>query len=161
MAGQAALNGKEKNSQMSFTHGAIISKGGKKVCEGYNHKRSYSKGKLQCSFHAEIDVINKWESIFIKGKEQRDFLYIRKKAKKFNIYVVRLRKSCSHFVESTPCNECSKTIKKYGFKNIYYSNADGSFEKVKVKYLTSIHNSYAQQTINNLISPKNRFNNTR
>jgi len=70
---------------------------------------------------------------------------------------VRLRKSSSHFVDSTPCFECSQTIKKYGFKNIYYSNDDGSFNKVKVKDLSSCHNSYAQQTLNNLISPKNRF----
>lgn len=82
LAGQAAVNGKEKNSQMIFTHGAIISKGGKKVCEGYNHKRSYSRGKLHCSFHAEMDVINKWSSIFLKGNNKSCFLRNKKKSKK-------------------------------------------------------------------------------
>ena len=66
LAAQAAYNGISKNSKMVFTHGAIICKGGKKVCEGFNHKRSYSNGTLCCSFHAEMDAINRWKSIFLK-----------------------------------------------------------------------------------------------
>ena len=80
-AGQAAISGSQKNSQMIFTHGAIICKGGKKVCEGYNHKRSFSAGKLHCSFHAEIDAINRWKSIFLRGKNKYCFLRNTEKGK--------------------------------------------------------------------------------
>ena len=69
LAGDAAINGKTK-AQMVYTHGAVICKNNKKVCEGYNHKRSYSDGKLCCSFHAEFDAVRKWKSIFLRGKKQ-------------------------------------------------------------------------------------------
>ena len=61
---------------------------------GYNHKRSYVKGKL-CSLHAEMDAILTWKSIFGKGKDDKT---LQKIAKKFDIYIVRINKSCNHYV---------------------------------------------------------------
>ena len=81
-AGQAAISGSEKHSNMLFNHGAVICKGGKKVCEGYNHKRSVSNGKLCCSFHAEFDAINRWKSLFLKGENRSCFLPDTEKSKK-------------------------------------------------------------------------------
>ena len=80
LTAQAANLGISKNSQMFYTHGAIICKSGKKVCEGYNHKRSYSNGTLCCSFHAEMDAINRWKSLFLKGVNKKCFLRDTKKS---------------------------------------------------------------------------------
>ena len=150
-AGSAAKKGYDKNSNMIFTHGAVIAKGGKKICEGYNHKRSYLRGKLYCSFHAEIDVISNWLSIFGRGKDNNS---IRKSAKKFDIYIVRINKSCNHFVGSQPCSRCCEAIKSIGFKNIYYSDDYGGYIKKKVKDLNTEHESYAQETLCRFISFK-------
>ena len=150
-AGDAAYLGKEKNSNMIFTHGAIIAKGKKKICYGYNHKRSYVKGKLYCSFHAEIDAILTWLSIFGKGKDDKT---IQKLAKKFDIYIVRINKSCDHYVGSEPCSKCCEAIKNIGFKNIYYSDDFGGFTKKKVKNLNTEHESDAQENLSQFISCK-------
>ena len=150
-AGDAAFLGKEKNSNMIFTHGAIIAKGKKKICCGYNHKRSYVKGKLYCSLHAEMDAILTWISIFGKGKDDRT---LQKIAKKFDIYIVRINKSCNHYVGSEPCSRCCEAIKNIGFKNIYYSNDSGGFIKKKGKDLNTEHESDAQENLSQFISFK-------
>ena len=64
-------------------YGAILA--GKEENMGYNHKRSYYNGKLYCSFHAEMDTILTWMSIFGKGRSQNE---IKKLAKKFEIYII-------------------------------------------------------------------------
>jgi len=63
-----------KKSTLNFTHGCIITKNGKKVAEGYNHNRSYSKGFICCSFHAELHAMKRWYSTFLRGKKIRTFL---------------------------------------------------------------------------------------
>ena len=63
-----------KKSTLNFTHGCIITKNGKKVIEGFNHERSYSKGKLCCSFHAERHAIERWISTFLRGKSKQCLL---------------------------------------------------------------------------------------
>ena len=150
-AGDAAMLGEEKNSNMIFTHGAVIAKGSKKICYGYNHKRSYVKGKLYCSFHAEMDAILTWKSIFGKGRDEKS---IQKFAKKFDIYIVRVNKSCDHFVRSEPCSRCCEAIKNVGFKNIYYTDDFGGFTKKKVKDLNTEHESDAQENLSQFISFK-------
>jgi tRNA(Arg) A34 adenosine deaminase TadA len=63
-----------KKSNLNYTHGCIITKNGKKVIEGYNHNRSYSKGFVCCSFHAELHAMKRWYSTFLRGKKIRCFL---------------------------------------------------------------------------------------
>ena len=153
LAGDAASLGEEKNSNMIFTHGAIIAKGRRKICFGYNHKRSYVKGKLYCSFHAEMDAILTWLSIFGKGRTRKQ---IEKLAKKFDIYIVRVNKSCNHYVKSEPCSKCSEAIKSLGFKNVYYTDDLGGFVKKKAKDLKTNHESDAQENLSHFISIKNK-----
>jgi len=63
-----------KKSTLNFTHGCIITKNGKKVIEGFNHERSYSKGSVCCSFHAERHAIERWMSTFLRGKSKQCLL---------------------------------------------------------------------------------------
>ena len=73
------------------------------------------------------------------GKENRAY----KEAKKFDIYVARISRKNGDFLESKPCKFCAIQLKKYGFKNVCYSNSDGGFTKVRVKDLESTHVSHA------------------
>nr|QDY51979.1 hypothetical protein 2_51 [Mimiviridae sp. ChoanoV1] len=58
-----------KNSDLNYTHGCVISKGGKKVVDGHNHDRCYSQGFVCCSFHAELHAAKKWAATFLRGKK--------------------------------------------------------------------------------------------
>lgn len=57
-----------QKSTLNYTHGAVITKKGKKVVEGHNHNRSYSNGMTCCSFHAEIHAVKRWMCTFLRGK---------------------------------------------------------------------------------------------
>ncbi len=61
-------------SNLNYTHGCIITKGGKKVIEGFNHDRNYSAGMVCCSFHAELHAIKKWTQTFLRGKKKQCLL---------------------------------------------------------------------------------------
>ncbi len=99
---------------MVHQHGALISKNKKIVCRGTNHDRSFCSGKIYGpSFHAEMDAIRKWESIFLRGKDIKSIEDIRKIAKKFDIYVVRLSRKNGGYCESKPCHNCTKVMKQY------------------------------------------------
>ena len=147
---------KFQQKEMVHQHGAIISKNKKIVCRGTNHDRSFYSGKLYCSFHAEMDAIRKW---FLRGKDIKNFEDVQKIAKKFDIYVVRLSKKHGGYCESKPCHNCTKVIKRYGFKNVYYSNNSGGFEKFRVRNcdFESHHLSNAQKRIDNFIEQKNKI----
>jgi deoxycytidylate deaminase len=84
------------------------------------------------------------------------FYDIQRFAKKFDIYVVRISKGSEHYSSSMPCQNCVKTLKKYGFKNIYYSIGDGGFKKVKIRDMDSDHLSNAQNNLERFISHKHR-----
>ena len=145
---------------MVHQHGAVISKNKKLVCKGTNHDRSFCSGKIYGpSFHAEMDAIRKWEALFLKGKTIKSFEDVRKVAKKFDIYVVRLSRKNGGFCESRPCHNCTKVMKRYGFKNVYYSNDDGGFEKFRVKNsdFESPHLSIAQKRLENFIEQKHKI----
>ena len=153
-AGTAALLGKEKTN-MVYQHGAVILKNGKPVCWGFNHKRSYHNGTLCCSTHAEIHAYRNWKSIFLRGiKSEKE---AKRKAKKFDICVVRLANGSDGYLDSTPCHECTETLKKAGFKNISWSTSDGGFKTFKIKDIKSEHFSDAQLNLNQYISCKHKL----
>lgn len=72
---------------------------------------------------------------------------IKRKAKKFNVYVVRCKEGNENFQESQPCKSCQDALKKIGFKKIYYSTIDGKIEKKKISCLTTEHISKAQRVV--------------
>ena len=150
---------KVHQKEMVHRHGAIISKNKKIVCRGTNHDRSFYSGKLYCSFHAEMDAIRKWEGMFLRGKDIKNFEDVQKIAKKFDIYVVRLSRKHGGYCESKPCHNCTKVIKRYGFKNVYYSNNFGGFEKFRVRNcdFESHHLSTAQKRVDKVIEQKNKI----
>ena len=81
---------------------------------------------------------------------------IKRKTKKFNIYVVRHKGNHDFFQESQPCISCETSLKKLGFKNIIFSTKDGKFVKIKVRDLNTDHYSNAQKVTNESIDKKKK-----
>ena len=75
------------------------------------------------------------------------FYDLHRKTKKFDIYVIRNNINNKTFQDSKPCHECLKNIKKFGFKNIYYTLDDGKYIKMKVRDMESGHLSRSQKNI--------------
>jgi len=155
-AGDTALIGKDK-ADMVYQHGAVICKKGKPVAWGFNHKRSYSEGVLRCSFHAEMHAVKCWKATFLRGKKNWSDEDIRRFAKKFDIYVVRLANGSEGYLDSGPCHECTRELTRIGFKNIYHSSSCGGFVKKRITDLESDHYSEAQTNLNQFIDIKHRF----
>ena len=65
-------------------------------------------------------------SYVVKGNSA--YYDIKRKAKKFNVYVVRCKEGKDNYQESQPCMSCQEALKSIGFKKIYYSTFDGKIE---------------------------------
>lgn len=63
-----------RKSKLIHKHGCVITKNGKPVIVGHNHNRSYVKGNVCCSFHAELYAINRWFRTFFRGKKKQCLL---------------------------------------------------------------------------------------
>lgn len=64
-----AAGNASKKSDLSYKHGAVIStKDGNIVASGCNNSRTKHGSHINCSTHAEMDVIDAFSSRFLKGK---------------------------------------------------------------------------------------------
>ena len=61
--------------------------------------------------------------------------------KKSEIIVIRISNDpkIHHYLESRPCSECIKMLKKLRIKNVYYSNFNGEIIKESVKIMKPTH----------------------
>ena len=84
-------------------------------------------------------------SCVVKGNSA--YYDIKRKAKKFNVYVVRCKEGKDNYQESQPCMSCQEALKSIGFKKIYYSTVDGKIEKKKISCLSTEHISKAQRVV--------------
>jgi hypothetical protein len=50
-------------SNLPHKHAAVIMCGGKPIIYGYNHDRMSNRNKVSVSFHAEMDVLNRYASL--------------------------------------------------------------------------------------------------
>ena len=80
-------------------------------------------------------------------KENIAYYEIKRKAKKFNVYVVRCKEGNDNYQESQPCKSCQDALKNIGFNKIYYSTIDGKIEKKKISCLKTEHISKAQRIV--------------
>jgi len=126
-----------RNSVQQFKHGAVLCKGGKKICCSHNmDTRTSYRRNICCSIHAEMGAVTKFLNSYIKihSHSRRDPEKIKRKLSKFSICVVRsiISENDIH------CVDCLNKLKFVGLKNIIYSNQDGSITNVK---LSSFHPS--------------------
>lgn len=67
-----------------------------------------------------------------------------------NMVVIRVD-SLGNLTDSKPCSQCTKVLKHYGLKKIYYSVPGGLIVE-SVNNLISIHESYAQKALTKFIN---------
>jgi deoxycytidylate deaminase len=99
-----------KQSNMNQKHGAIVVYKNKIIASGFNYICDYMNDNY--SIHAEVSAISQ-------------MFHNKKLLELCDIYVVRIAPTIYNncLKNSKPCNSCSKFIKKYNIRNIYYSTS--------------------------------------
>ena len=137
-------------SQMSFKHGAIITKGSKIIVSSMNQNdRTSTLGQIHSSIHAEIAVASKLINRFIRKKTTNRNEY-KNYLKKYIIWVVRaptykIEKLNNEYRNSMPCKMCINKLTKLGFSKIGYSNAEGGMTVTYLDKIEKIKVSSAQK----------------
>lgn len=99
-----------KQSNMNQKHGAIVVYKNKIIASGFNYICDYMNDNY--SIHAEVSAISQ-------------MFHNKKLLELCDVYVVRIAPTLYNncLKNSKPCNSCSKFIKKYNIRNIYYSTS--------------------------------------
>ena len=133
-------------------HSAIITKGRTKIiCKGYNtNKRSSYLNEFVCCQHAEMAVATKLYNQIIR-KKQNKFTRNNNKINlsKYVVWVCRIPndenlKKIGTFKNSEPCIRCCNGLKKLGFRKLRYSNDNGNFINIDLRYFKPTHISHSQ-----------------
>jgi len=124
-----------QNSNCKFKHGAIIIKGNRVVCRGYNNDRSSFLGKLDYQQHAEMNVVTKFFNQNIRRNPD-----ILKNIHRYKILVVRISNNEDHkTVSSGPCITCVNRLKDLGFRYLIYSNENDELQEINLKTYSHQH----------------------
>lgn len=79
--------------------------------------------KKGATFHAELHVIHQCTKRLIKQQ---------KSLKKYSILVIRIKHDTGKLVNSKPCYDCIKAMRKCGIKKVYYSDDNGNIVMERV-----------------------------
>ena len=133
-------------SKCKMKHGAVITKGSKIICKGYNSSRSKYLNHNKGCMHAEVAVAKEFEKMI---KKKHSWRCIKTKNNKYNLsgytlWVVRASMRTEDLnnlkcTESRPCQNCTCYLKKLGFKKIAYSDSNGN---INIVNLNSYHNDH-------------------
>jgi tRNA(Arg) A34 adenosine deaminase TadA len=107
-------------SDMYCHHGCVAVMNGVEIGNGYNSLRNYSKDKIikNCmSCHAEICAV--------RNAIKRTKLDVGDKTRMRHVklYLVRVANN-GGFLDSRPCSQCYSQLKKWGIRNVIYSEKD-------------------------------------
>lgn len=100
----------QKSEHRQHHHAVIITKGGKIIATGYNHK----------FMHAEEDALRKVETLQIRNGRQFKGLVL---------YSFRWRKGGT-WGDAEPCSRCYNEILNYFVSAVYYTNSNGVLTKL-------------------------------
>lgn len=105
------------DGDMGKLHGCVIADNTKPVSWSNNETRSYLRGNVVGSLHAEVNALV-------------EFLRLRKKkvATGLDAWVVRVSKETGELTTSRPCRNCMAVLKSHGIRRVWYSCEDGSME---------------------------------
>ena len=114
-------------SHMRSKHGACLVKGNKVICI---QKNIYGKDFNSHSLHAEVMI----------GKRLNKKLKIKDYCG-YDLWVIRYSKHKNECIESKPCHNCIKFIKKNMpyVNNIIYSTKNGKFIKENISNIKNNH----------------------
>ena len=133
-------------SPAQFRHGCVAVVSGKIMARGYNNYQTYSRDGLigaSCSCHAEINVLRKCLRRNILGK--------------INLYIVRISNTTNDMVNSAPCCQCVKVMRRFNIKTITYSEDDNKLVKTNLKNYKKLHvSSGTRAIIENRVSVFNK-----
>lgn len=117
---RTAISGKPHSDK--FNHASLICYKGRILTIGLNNQyKTHTKASQDWPFlHSELDSI-----LQFKRKTRIDLADTE-------LYNVRVGKS-GRLLMSRPCSECTKLVIAANFKNVYYTNNLGLFEKFKFK----------------------------
>ena len=104
-------------SDMYSHHGCVAVMNGVEIGNGYNSLRNYSRDKIikNCmSCHAEICAVR--NAIKRTKLDQSRMRHVK-------LYVVRVANN-GGFLDSRPCSQCYSQLKKWGIRNVIYSEKD-------------------------------------
>ena len=132
-------------------HGAIITKGSKVVCKGFNNNRTKYLNCIDCCTHAEMDVARSFVNRYLKKQSGWRNQGNRYNLNGYILWVVRIsnpRNDCleSKLTSSKPCKNCIKHLLSFGFNKIGYSDENGNIVMTNLNYMKSNHLSNAQRT---------------
>jgi hypothetical protein len=122
------------DSKMRSKHGACLVRGNKIICM---QKNIYGKDFKSCSWHAEVMI----------GKKINKKLKIKDNCN-YDLWVIRYSKHKDECIESKPCYNCIKYIKKNMpyVNNIIYSTEDGKFIKENISNISNAHISLGNRS---------------
>ena len=141
-------------SQMSFKHGAVITKGSKIIVSGMNHSdRTSTLGQIHSSVHAEMAVASQLINRYIRKKTTNRSEY-KNYLKKYIIWVVRVptyktENLNNEYRNSMPCKMCINKLTTLGFTKIGYSDNNGimvvtNLNKIKKSQLSSVQKKFSE-----------------
>ena len=141
-------------SQKSFKHGAIITKGSKIIVSGMNHSdRTSTLGQIHSSVHAEMAVASQLINRYIRKKTTNRNEY-KNYLKKYIIWVVRAptyktEKVNNEYRNSMPCKMCINKLTTLGFTKIGYSDNNGkivitNLNKIKKSQISSVQKKFSE-----------------
>ena len=150
-----------QNSELLQKHGSILICG-EQLSSGYNHFK-YNKNykhnkptKLNIAVHAEEDAINNF-ILYSKQKHNND-MYIRRQLNKATLITIRVKND--NLKNSAPCKHCIELIRKYGIKNIIYSDNNITFNTTPNNIVIDKHIIINNNSLNkNIIINNNSINN--
>lgn len=133
---------------MSKLHGCVIADKTRAVSWSNNENRSYLRGNVVGSLHAEVNAL-------------MEFLKLRKRkcATGLDAWVVRVSKETGRLTISRPCQNCMAVLKSHGIRRVWYSCAD---ESIKCEHLKDVDINGGHVTMlcrdNNICMHKVRLN---
>ena len=146
-------------SDINIRHGAVITKGNKVICKGYNTSRTKIKSlnTLELCSHAEMTVARIFYNTYIFKKERSKNGKHPKKINlnKYIIWVARVSHgNQGDILYSAPCNKCIDSIRKMGFQKVGFSLENGKTQIVNINRFQNDHLSLAQQDLPGFLAIK-------
>lgn len=116
---------------------------------------SHNVKNLYYNSKTKYNVKNKRKNNNFSNSKNKKYEKMLRSLRNAEMIVIRKPNSdvIDHYLESRPCNECVKMMKKLGIKKVHYSNEKGEIITEKVKDMALKHN-----TPGNLRYKKNLLN---
>lgn len=137
MINQLCEFAQKSNINIKLAAGIFYSKKGF-LSIGYNSNRTYVNNTIKSTIHAEDDVIRQCKK-----------RYRVKKTSHLKLIVIRLSPG-NKLLNSKPCVNCTKAIREFGIKKVYYYNDKNELESENIDKIHKFHQTFPYVTATNL-----------